>query len=508
MTGSPGNTITPDSIPDGTLVAFIQVWNHGQNLSTPDHHARMAQWLETCWHDNNQELLLMAFRNAGKSTLIGLFAAWLLNGDPARRIMVLSADHSLAKRMVRNVKRIIERHPWTVWLKPRQADEWASDRFTVDRNAELRDPSVVARGIGANITGSRADIVICDDVEVPNTCDTAGKREDLRERLDEIEFVLVPGGTRLYVGTPHTRDSIYMNDTSLPGGTPYLSGYTRFELPLLDTQGASAWPERFPADRIEAMRKRSGPARFQSQMMLRPMSVADSRLHAERLIPYDGDLDYREAGGEAELRIGPKRLVSVSCWWDPAYGSPDHGDASVVACVFTDEDGNLRIHGIEYLTCDPAIVNQISEASQQCRQVIDFATRFYIPAVTIEKNGIGRFLPGLLRQEVAQAQASLAVCDHTSNRPKDLRIIDAFDAPMAAGKLYAHSTVLASPLMAEFHAWRTGAKTRDDGLDAVAGCLMNEPVRLPRRPYDAQQVRPPGWRAGVRHFAVKTDFSI
>ena len=65
-----------------------------------------------------------------------------------------------------------------------------------------RDPSLLARGITANITGSRADVVICDDVEVPNTCNTPGKREQLRERLAEISYVLVPGGLQLYVGTP------------------------------------------------------------------------------------------------------------------------------------------------------------------------------------------------------------------------------------------------------------------------------------------------------------------
>jgi hypothetical protein len=32
----------------------------------------------------------------------------------------------------------------------------------------------------------RADVIICDDVEVPNTCDTPGKRLDLRQRLSEI----------------------------------------------------------------------------------------------------------------------------------------------------------------------------------------------------------------------------------------------------------------------------------------------------------------------------------
>ncbi len=512
MPGSPDGPSVPE-LQDGPtghdsgLLAFVEVWNDLQVLSTPEHHRTMALWLEGQWQAGNCQLLMMAFRNAGKSTLIGLFAAWLLRCDPVRRLLVLSADHNLARRMVRNVKRIIERHPRTADLKPAEVDEWAADRFTVNRERELRDPSMLAKGISANITGSRADVVICDDVEVPNTCDTPGKRDGLRARLDEIQYVLVPGGTCLFIGTPHTRYSIY--DAGPAGGTaePYLAGFQRFELPLLNSAGASAWPEKFPVAQIETIRRRTGPAKFQSQMMLRPLSVVDGRLDAERLIPYDGELRFRESGGEADLRIADKRLVSASCWWDPAYGSPHHGDASVIACVFTDEDGNYRLHAIEYLTHDPAAVERISEATQQCRKVVAFARRYHQPAVTIEKNGIGRFLPGLLRQELTLARLPIAVREESAKRSKDLRIVDAFDAALAANQLFVHQSVMNTPFRHEIEEWRSGANVADDGLDAVAGCLLNEPVRLPRHPDIKQPERPADWRRGIPQFKAAHDFS-
>ena len=163
---------------------FVALWNNQQDLKTPALHIRMARWLQGEWEAGRRELLLMAFRNSGKSTLVGLFSAWMLWREPNLRILVLAADLALARKMVRNVKRIIERHPLTCDLKPARADQWASEQFTVNRQAELRDPSMLARGIGANLTGSRADVVICDDVEVPNTCDTPPKRADLRARGD------------------------------------------------------------------------------------------------------------------------------------------------------------------------------------------------------------------------------------------------------------------------------------------------------------------------------------
>ncbi len=502
-----GGTVPPEV----SFADFIDIWNRQQGQTTPSLHTTMATWLADNWRDGERELLLMAFRNAGKSTLVGLFANWLLLDDPNRRILVLSADHALARRLVRNVKRITERHPWTTTLKPVKADEWASDRFTIERDQELRDPSMLAKGIGSNITGSRADIVICDDVEVPNTCDTPGKRIDLRDCLDETEYVLTPGGMKLFIGTPHTYDTIYATDSGLATNSrdaPYLHGYRRLEIPLVDDDGNSQWPERFSLKKIDRIRTRSGPAKFQSQMLLRPASTIDGRLDPDRLLPYTTALNYHEAGGEAILQLGTRRLVSASCWWDPAYGAPGRGDASVIAVVFTDEDGNYRLHAIRYLAHDPAMLDHVDEATQQCQQVADFARNNHLPSVTIEKNGVGRFLPGLLRKVLNEQRLSIAVNGQQSTRAKDLRIIDAFDAPLAAGRLYAHESVLASPFISEMREWRPGANARDDGLDATAGCLLSEPVRLPRRSDAPWPVRPPPWRGHGNPVTAKTDFVL
>ncbi len=158
---------------------FVWIRNKTQDQTTPRLHLQIARWLAARWQAGERELLLLAFRSSGKSTLVGLFCAWLLSQNPDLRILVLAGDFALAKKMVRNVKRVIERHPLTGNLKPAHTDHWASDQFTVKRRAELRDPSMLAKGIGANITGLRADVVICDDVEVPNTCDTAAEARRL-----------------------------------------------------------------------------------------------------------------------------------------------------------------------------------------------------------------------------------------------------------------------------------------------------------------------------------------
>jgi hypothetical protein len=472
----------------------------------------MSRWLAGAWEHGDRELVLLAFRNSGKSTLVGLFCSWLLHRNPDLRILVLAGDFSLARKMVRNVRRIVERHPLTRGLKPTHSEHWASDQFTVSRSAELRDPSVLAKGISANITGLRADVVICDDVEVPNTCDTAAKRADLRARLREMEYVIIPGGLQLYVGTPHTFHSIYANGTELEPGetTPLLAGFKRLEIPLLNENGESRWPERFPAAKIEAIRLRTGPAKFDSQMLLRPRNILEGRLDPERLRSYDESLDYRAGNHQSVLSLAGRRLVSASCWWDPAFGSPDRGDSSVIAAVYTDSEGDCWLHRVRYLTHDPARIGDVDEATQLCRQVAEFTRDLYLPSIVVETNGIGRFLPGLLKRAIHDLGSHCAIREHVSTRNKDLRIIDAFDAVLAAARLRAHVSVWSTPFIEEMREWRPGARARDDGLDAVAGCLLSEPVRLSclvAKSNNAPSVRP-NWRPGSGGTIAPTTFDV
>ncbi len=507
------DAVLPDTLAQGIgLVDFVLLWNQRQNLPSPVLHLSILDWLEQSWRQGDRELLLLVFRDAGKSTLVGLFCAWLLLRHADLRILVLAAEQALARKMVRNVKRIIERHPLTAGLKPRKREQWAADQFTINRSLELRDPSMLARGLGGNITGSRADVVICDDVEVPANAGSQSGREELRQRLLEIDYVLVPTGTQLYIGTPHSYYSIYATQPRRETGeeAAFLADFKRLELPVLDAAGNSRWPERFPPERIERIRRRSGPAKFASQMLLQPTSSQEGRLDAGLLRSYGAELDSREAGGRLVLNLQGRRLISASAFWDPAYGARrggqndrSGGDGSVVAALFSDDDGRFYLHRIAYLSHDPARLAEQDAAGQLCDQVAALLRDLHLPGIRVETNGLGKFLPGLLRHALARIGYGAAVVEHVSQQAKAARILAAFDAPLAAGRLYAHDSVLASPLITEMREWRPGqASARDDGLDAVAGCLLAEPVRLGLAARPQRQ----DWRPGGGQHKARGDF--
>lgn len=488
---------------------FIYVWFKLQKMPVPKHQRLISKWLNQMWEkQSNRQALLMAFRNSGKSTLVGLFCAWVLFIKPETRILVMAADYALAKKMVRNVKRIIEQHPLTKGLKPARLDQWAADQFTINRPLELRDPSMLAKGLGANITGLRADLIICDDVEVPKTCDTALKRQDLREKLNELDYILTPQGMQLYIGTPHTFYTIYQNcfDEAKKEQEPFLLNFEQLVLPILDEDGKSAWPERFPENKIAAIRARSGENKFLSQMLLRPVNICDSRLKPERLVAYEAEISITYANSRQVLKIGDKKMLSASCWWDPAFANPK-GDRSVIACVFTDEDGHYWLHDLEYIEVDLSAADNV--ASLQCEKVIAFLQRNHLSSIRVEANGIGKFLPGILRQSISRRHLQIAVLEVCSHTNKSQRILEAFETLLAERALQVHQKIWATPFIAEMREWTPEANVHDDALDAVAGCLNSEPIRLLSFSAATDNKQPrSSWQGSSTQFKAQTGFEL
>jgi hypothetical protein len=64
-------------------------------------------------------------------------------------------------------------------------------------------------GITGQLTGSRADLIIADDIETPKNSLTQTMRDRLAELVKEFDAVLKPDGRVVYLGTPQCEMSLY-----------------------------------------------------------------------------------------------------------------------------------------------------------------------------------------------------------------------------------------------------------------------------------------------------------
>lgn len=136
----------------------------------------------------------------------------------------------------------------------------------------------------------------------------------MRERLMEMEYILAPGGTQILIGTPHTYYSIYADTPRSEIGEDheFLKDYERLVVPVQDENGECAWPEKYTPYFLDRIKTQTGPNKFASQMMLRPVNITEGRLDPEVLQVYSHELDYTKE--IQSLFLKGERLVGASGW--------------------------------------------------------------------------------------------------------------------------------------------------------------------------------------------------
>lgn len=181
------------------------IWQH-LNLPEPTPvQYDIAQYLQ----NGPRRSVIEAFRGVGKSWLTSAFVCWLLLNNPQLKILVVSASKERADAFSTFVKRLINEIPMLQHLKPQEGQRDSVIAFDVGPATPDHSPSVKSVGITGQITGSRADVLIADDVEVPNNSLTQMMRDKLSESVKEFDAILKPGGRIIYLGTPQTEMSLY-----------------------------------------------------------------------------------------------------------------------------------------------------------------------------------------------------------------------------------------------------------------------------------------------------------
>lgn len=270
--------------------------------------------------------------------------------------------------------------------------------------------------------------------------------------------------------------------------TPFLPGYRVLKIPIVDASGIPTWPELFPIERIDALRIAVGARHFSSQMMLDFIPPDRARLDPVSLRLYSDDFDARTA------RIGDNLITGAAAYWDPSLAAKK-SDGSVCVLIYRD-DKNRRvfIHDVMYLVVGEG---ELHPMGCQCELVLDFMSRHGLRRIAIETNGIGNALPEIMRDTARRRGDTIAVERVVNFRNKETRILDAIEPVLSTGRLYAHTTIQRTPLLAEMLGWTPiGGGAHDDGLDAVAGAMTLTPM----------PVRPLG--AGVRTYSANTNFNL
>jgi len=197
-------------IPNPKLIDFKNflylVWLH---LGLPEPTSVQYDIADYLQYKGYNRKIIEAYRGVGKSFITAAYVCWKLYMNKNEKILVVSQSKDKAIQFTTQTRRLIEEMSILKHLIPDKSQRDSVLAFDVFGCSNHQSASVSARGITGQITGSRATLIIADDVETQGNSGTQAQREKLRELVKEFESILSPGGEIVFLGTPQTIESLY-----------------------------------------------------------------------------------------------------------------------------------------------------------------------------------------------------------------------------------------------------------------------------------------------------------
>ena len=422
--------------------------------------------------------IIMAYRGCGKSFLTAGYVLWRLRRDPNCKVLVISAAQDRADAFSVFCHDLLRNWFMVKDLFPSDTQRFSKVAFDVYGAKPDQSPSVRSSGIFGQITGSRADLIVADDVETPQSCETQLIRDKLRESIKEFDSVIKPGGEIVFLGTPHTQDSVYAKlevsgynvriwPALYPTGKKLKSYYGDRLAPKIQGDlekdpglaGHPVDPQRFDWAELEARQISIGRSTFNLQFLLDislsdeerfPLKLRDLcvfRLNRENgpnkvvwLANGDKALDLPSVGLHGDLFYKPAQIgdefleyTGVVMAVDPSGRGSDELGYAVVAYL----NGNL------FLLSSGGLRGGYSEPNLKKLALI--AKEFKVKQILVESNlGLGMFSELLKRYLGTIYPCTVEEVRHT--KQKELRIIDTLEPVLNQHRLMVDIDVITNDI--------------------------------------------------------------
>ena len=354
----------------------------------------------------------------GKSELASRrFPAWLLGISPAIELVVASYNADKAREFGYEVRDIVRSTEYQALFPGVQLkdDAKAADRWNTNAGGSFR-----AVGIGTALTGRGADVLLIDDpIKDDEEADSELRRDRIWSWYSSVAYTrLSPGGRVVVIQTRWHEDDLTgrLLSEQAKGGDQW----EVLELPAILSTGEALWPERYPLDYLNRIKRVTLPRHW-------------AALYQQRPAPEEGA--YYKRDWFRYYTDVPKHLR--------IYGASDY--------AVTDGDGDWTVHIVIGVDPEDNIYVLDLWRGQTASDVwvqawLDMA-RQWKPLMWVEESGqivksIGPFLDKRMREERVYTRREQVAS--ASDKPTRSRSIQ---ARTAMGKVYLPSK---SPWLSDF----------------------------------------------------------
>jgi hypothetical protein len=421
-----------------------------------------------------KRLQIQAFRGVGKSWITGAFVLWNLFNDQEKKIMIISASKERADNMSIFLQKLIIETPWLAHMRPKAEDSrWSRVSFDINCSPH-QAPSVKSVGITGQLTGSRADLMILDDIEVPGNSMTELMREKLLQLTTEVESILTPkNDSRICIlGTPQTTFTVYRKlaernyrpfvwTARYPRKTANYEGLLAPQLQEDIDNGALPWdvtdPDRFDNDDLIEREASMGRSNFMLQFMLDtslsdaekfPLKMADlvvtsvNPSSAPDAVVWCSDpqnviKDLPTVGLPGDYFYSPMLLqgdwqpyTETICSVDPS----GRGTDETAAAFISQRNGFLYLHEMR--------AYRDGYSDKTLLDILRGCKKFGVTKLLIETNFGDGIVGELFKKHLQQTKQAIDIEEVRANVRKEDRIIDSLEPVLNQHRLVVDRSVI------------------------------------------------------------------
>jgi predicted phage terminase large subunit-like protein len=278
----------------------------------------------------HSQTLHLAFRGGGKSTVLTVVGAVFdVIRNPNVRICIASKTEGHAKKILSEIKQHFESNEKfrRIFGDLVGDTKWDQTEIIVQtRTRAMKEPTIMAVGIGGQVTGSHFDVIYGDDlVDEDNSRTRHGRMRTKTWYYTALDPTLEPDGRRHIIGTRYHYDDLYghLEANEMSETTQIIRA--------LDSKGRSPWPEKFPATYFRKKRQDLGLIIFASQYL------CDTQAMQGEVFRYD-DIDMCDEGdvpdegrGAGGVDLAIKTAEANDRYAEAFVKVTEHGDIYVLS---------------------------------------------------------------------------------------------------------------------------------------------------------------------------------
>ena len=416
------------------LFLFAQLVNPGYVYGSV--HQEIYKWMEDYslfgrGDGLTANKLIMLPRAHLKSHMVATWCAWMVTRHPEVTMLYVSATSELAETQLFAIQNImassVYMRYWPEYINPQEGkrERWSQRKLSIDhserRKQGIRDATIATAGLTTNTTGWHADVIVGDDLVVPENAYTEDGREGVSRKASQFTSIRNAGGFTMACGTRYHPSDIYDTwknqaydvhnaDFEIVDRAPVWS-IKEF---VVESDGLFIWPRTARSDgkafgfdpgilaRIKA--EYSDYTQFYAQYYNDPNDPGSARL-ARNKFQY----------------LNPRKLSKVSGNWqyngyhlnvyaaiDFAFSYSKRADFTAIVVIGIDQDNNIYVLDLDRFKSD--------KISEYFSHIIDLHSKWHFKKLRAEVTVAQAVIARDLRDKIKQEGLRLSIEEHRPSK--------------------------------------------------------------------------------------------